>query len=193
MIKIYPSAVLREKCDSWNMQQVDGLLDGFLKYMKAIMYTFDGVGLAAPQIGEKKRIFVADITSDKEERNLGTNFMVFVNPVVLEKSEDEIDSEEGCLSFPGVSERVKRASEIKVRCDYPIWHGETEIEADGLLSRVIQHELDHLDGITLIDKVGSARQHFIRKNVKKRAKDVVTRQKILMSVVNKMLEGENNG
>jgi len=192
MIKLYPNPILKKVCEPYDLKQNEALLESLLRYMKAVLYAFDGVGLAAPQIGDAKRIFVIDITKSGTERQAGTNFMVFVNPEILE-STGEVNSEEGCLSFPGASAIIKRASLVRVKCDYPIYHGETELEAEGLLARVIQHEMDHLGGKTLIDHVGKTQQYFIRKNVKKNVKNELMRQKSFATIISKVLQGENNG
>ena len=109
------------------------------------MYESNGVGLAAPQVGILKRIFVVDVGAEEPEP------YVFINPVILEK-DGEQTGEEGCLSVPGYQGEVTRANHLRVRA-YDADMKEFELEADELLARCIQHEEDHLHGILYIDKV----------------------------------------
>ncbi len=111
------------------------------------MYEAQGVGLAAPQVGILKRIFVMDCGD--EEGN--PNPLVFINPEILEREGVQVDFE-GCLSVPGKSGKVARAMKVKVRALDENME-EFELEAEGLMARCIQHENDHLDGIVYVDKV----------------------------------------
>ena len=111
------------------------------------MYEAQGVGLAAPQVGILKRIFVMDCGD--EEGN--PNPLVFINPEILEREGVQVDFE-GCLSLPGKSGKVARAMKVKVRALDENME-EFELEAEGLMARCIQHENDHLDGIVYVDKV----------------------------------------
>ncbi|MBQ7247341.1 MAG: peptide deformylase [Lachnospiraceae bacterium] len=110
------------------------------------MYEADGVGLAAPQVGILRRIFVVDTTMDESEPQR----YVMINPEILEK-DGEQEGMEGCLSVPGKHAVVKRANRVKVRAqdENMEWF---ELEAEGLLARAIQHEYDHLDGIMYVDR-----------------------------------------
>ncbi len=110
------------------------------------MYEADGVGLAAPQVGILRRIFVVDTTMDESEPQR----YVMINPEILEK-DGEQEGMEGCLSVPGKHAVVKRAKRVKVRAqdENMEWF---ELEAEGLLARAIQHEYDHLDGIMYVDR-----------------------------------------
>ena len=113
------------------------------------MYDAEGIGIAAPQIGVSLRVCVMDLTrpDDSESQRL-----TLINPVMLESSKAVEKATEGCLSIPGMEEVVKRASRIVVRAQDEL--GRTfDLEAEGLLSRVIQHEVDHLDGILFFDRV----------------------------------------
>ena len=108
-----------------------------------------GIGLAAPQVGLSKRIFVVDIEGDKPR--------VFINPEIVETSLEMSDYEEGCLSFPGLYFNVKRPESLRIQA----WNEKGRpftIEADGLLARVILHENDHLDGKLFIDRVTPLRR-----------------------------------
>ncbi|NLY95405.1 MAG: peptide deformylase [Myxococcales bacterium] len=132
--------------------------------MAETMYAAPGVGLAAPQIGVSKRIFVIDIATGEDQPS---DLRVFVNPEILELGETCV-STEGCLSFPGSSEEVKRGKTVKVRAQNE--KGEFfELEADGLLAIAIQHENDHLDGKLLIDRVSLLRRRILHRQMAKRA------------------------
>ena len=113
--------------------------------MKETMNDSNGVGIAAVQVGVLRRIIVVEDTNTNEQK-------VFINPEIVEKSEEhEIDTE-GCLSVPGMKGQVDRALKIKVKAKNENME-DVEFEAEGLYAREIQHEVDHLDGILYIDKV----------------------------------------
>jgi peptide deformylase len=120
-----------------------------------IMHDSDGIGLAAPQVGISKRLLVTDISPiDKE-----FGAMIFVNPVIL-KSSGEVSLEEGCLSIPGIREEVIRPEEILLK--YQTIEGEEKVEAySGWMARVLQHEIDHLDGVLFIDHLSPIKQKLI--------------------------------
>jgi len=146
------------------VETFDEALQKLIDDMAETMYAAPGVGLAAPQIGESKRLFIIDIaTSDDEPSDL----RVFINPEILEKH-DTISFEEGCLSFPGVREEIDRAERVKVRALDR--HGEPfELEADGLLAIAIQHENDHLNGELMIDRLSLLRRRMVHRAMVKRA------------------------
>jgi peptide deformylase len=121
---------------------------GLIEDMKETMYAAPGVGLAAPQIGVAKRLFIVDTASDDEPSLL----RVFIDPEIVSR-EGSLLWEEGCLSFPGVHEEIERAAKVTVRAKDE--HGRPfEVVAEGLLSVAVQHEYDHLDGILMIDHMG---------------------------------------
>ncbi|SJZ30944.1 peptide deformylase [Selenihalanaerobacter shriftii] len=132
--------VLRTKTKS--VEKVTDKTRKLLKDMADTMHDADGVGLAAPQIGVSKKIFVVDI---------GEGLIKLINPELMESSGQEID-EEGCLSIPGESGKVSRAKKVVIKGLNQAGK-EVEIEAEGLLARALQHELDHLDGVLFVDKV----------------------------------------
>lgn len=126
------------------VDKVDKKILTLIKDMGETMYKADGVGLAAPQVGILKRIFVIDVYD-------GEGLRVFINPEILETKGVQ-DGEEGCLSIPGISEDVRRPNYVKVKALNE--KGEEFIlEAEELLARAICHENDHLDGILFIDHV----------------------------------------
>jgi peptide deformylase len=117
--------------------------------MLELMYEHRGLGLAGPQVGLPYRIFVANYEGDPEQRDLEG---VFINPRILEKK-GSVEGEEGCLSFPGLFQKVRRAKTVTV--DAYNLNGEVvEFELSDLRARIWQHEIDHLDGILFIDKLG---------------------------------------
>ena len=139
-IRKFGDDVLRKKCRE--VKEVDDRLLTLIEDMKETMYEADGVGLAAPQVGILKRLFVIDI---------GEGPLVFVNAEIIETSGSQID-EEGCLSLPGELKEVMRPNYVRARALNE--KGEQfEIEAEELLARAILHEYDHLNGTLFIDRV----------------------------------------
>ncbi|MEG0296081.1 MAG: peptide deformylase [Clostridium sp.] len=134
--------VLRKKSKA--VDEINPRILTLLNDMADTMYEADGVGLAAPQVGILKRIFVIDIYDDYGLR-------VFINPEILEKKGSQCD-DEGCLSIPGEAGEVERANYVKVKA-FNEKGEEFILEAEELLARAIQHEYDHLDGVLFIDHV----------------------------------------
>jgi len=130
--------------------------------MLETMYEERGVGLAATQIDFHRRLFVADCSED------GDDPRVFINPEIVEHI-GSVDSEEGCLSIPGIRETVSRAERVQVRA-LDAEGKPFELETDGLLSICIQHELDHLDGKLFIDYLSPLKRQRIRKKMEKAAR-----------------------
>jgi peptide deformylase len=158
-IVIWPDPVLKEIAKP--VDRVDDTIRRLLDDMADTMYAADGVGLAAPQIAELKRLIVID-TSPRQE---GQKLIHLVNPEII-RLEGETTYTEGCLSIPGEAEDVDRAAKAWVRAlDY---HGRPfEIEADGLLAIALQHETDHLNGTMFVDHLSSLKRELIRKRMKK--------------------------
>ena len=127
------------------------------------MYKAPGVGLAAPQVGEPIRMVVIDVS---EEKN---NLLTLINPVITEKSDEEVIGEEGCLSLPGIWEKVARSTSIVVKFT-DLQGNEQELHAEGLLAICIQHELDHLDGTVFIDHLSRLKYDRACAKLKKRRK-----------------------
>lgn len=141
-IRVNGDEVLRKKCKK--VDKINDRITTLIEDMIDTMYEADGVGLAAPQVGILKRIFVIDVYDDEGAR-------VFINPEILETNGSQI-GEEGCLSIPGESEEVERPNYVKVKALNEKGE-EFVLEAEGLLARAICHENDHLDGILYIDHV----------------------------------------
>ncbi len=156
----YPDPRLRQKAEL--VTTVTPELRKLVDDMAETMYAAPGVGLAATQIGEPHRIFLIDIASDDEPSKLH----VFINPELV-KTEGEQCAPEGCLSFPGITEEIKRASKVTVRAldreGQPF-----ELSAEGLLAVAIQHENDHLDGVLMIDKMGMLKKRIVQRKMAKR-------------------------
>ncbi len=156
----FPDQRLRNKATP--VSKVDAEIEQLIDDMFETMYQAPGIGLAAIQVNVPKRVITIDIS---EERNQP---LVLVNPEILVKSGEE-EMDEGCLSVPGVYERVKRADHIRFRALDR--HGEPfEMETDGLLAVCIQHEIDHLDGKLFVDYLSNLKRQRIRKKLVKEAR-----------------------
>ncbi len=157
----YPDPRLRQK--GLPIERVTPELERLIDDMAETMYAAPGVGLAATQIGEQHRLFLIDVAAEDEPSNL----MVFINPEITVKVGEQCGPE-GCLSFPGVSEDVKRAAKITVRALDR--QGQVfEIEAEGLLAVAVQHENDHLDGVLMIDRMGLLKKRIVTRKMQKRS------------------------
>lgn len=158
-ILIWPDPILKQR--ALPVEKVDDGIRRLLDDMAETMYAADGVGLAAPQIGELKRCIVID-TSPRQE---GQKLIHLVNPEIV-RAEGATTYTEGCLSIPGESEDVDRFARVWVRAlDY---HGKTfEIEAEDLLAIAVQHEHDHLEGTVFVDHLSSLKRELIRRRMKK--------------------------
>ena len=139
-IRVYGDPVLRQRASE--VTDVDGKLVALVEGMVETMYAAPGLGLAAPQVGVQKRLFVYDL-------NDGEGAKVIVNPVISE-SRGEWEYEEGCLSVPGLSWDIVRPKEVHLT-GYDLDGNEVSIEADELTARLFQHELDHLEGKLLLE------------------------------------------
>jgi len=154
----------RLKVRSEAVDQVDDAVRRLLDDMLESMYQAPGVGLSAIQVGVPKRIVTIDVTEAGEERQP----LYLVNPEITWYSDETALYDEGCLSLPEQFAEIERPEKIRVAfIDY---HGKAqELEADGLLSRCIQHELDHLDGVLFVDHLSSIKRSIIlRKLIKAR-------------------------
>ncbi|GAC1351934.1 MAG: peptide deformylase [Polyangiales bacterium] len=157
----YPDPRLREK--ALPVAKVTAEIRQLVDDMAETMYAAPGVGLAATQVGAPHRIFVVDTASDDEPSKL----QVFINPEILARDGDLI-WEEGCLSFPGVVEEITRAATVRVRA-LDIDGTAFELEAEGLLAIACQHELDHLDGVLMIDRMGMLKKRIVDRKMRRRA------------------------
>ena len=142
----FPHPILRHK--SRPIVRVDAELHELVNQMFEIMYDFRGVGLAANQVALPIRLFVANPSGDRKEKE---QEMVFINPVV-NKPKGTVEAEEGCLSLPGINANVFRSKSLDVNA-YDLQGNEIAGPVDGFLARIVQHELDHLDGVMFIDRL----------------------------------------
>jgi peptide deformylase len=143
----YPHPTLRHK--SKPIQRVDAELRRIVREMFDLMYEAKGVGLAANQVDLPMRMFVVNLESNPDE---GQEH-VFINPVVS-RSKGSDEKEEGCLSLPGLYGQVKRPQKITLNA-YDLGGNELELNLDDLFARVVQHELDHLDGVLFVDRLST--------------------------------------
>ncbi|MCP3665249.1 MAG: peptide deformylase [Gammaproteobacteria bacterium] len=169
----FPDSRLRNKARP--LIEVDDELRKFVDDLFETMYQAPGIGLAATQVNDSRRVVVIDISEDHDQP------ICLINPEILSK-EGEEKMDEGCLSVPGIYEPVVRADKIRVRALDP--KGEQqEFDAEGLLAVCIQHEMDHLDGKLFIDYLSNLKRQRIRKKLEKeerqlQAEDVAGHQVI---------------
>jgi peptide deformylase len=140
VIRVFGDPVLKQRAAE--VQEIDGSLVRLAEDMVETMYAAPGVGLAAPQVGVQKRLFVYDV---------GEGPQAIVNPRI-DESDGEWTFEEGCLSVPGLSWEIVRPKQVHL-VGHDLHGNEVSIEADEYLARVFQHELDHLDGTLLLDRL----------------------------------------
>ena len=155
----YPDPFLKQKClpvTSFD-KELKILADNMLK----TMYESEGIGLSAIQIGVLKRIIVIDITEELKKP------LILINPVITPSNSKFLEFKEGCLSFPGIYESVKRNEEIAV--DYNSVEGKKlSMKATGLLSICIQHEVDHLEGVVFLDRLSGLKRNRAEKKFLKK-------------------------
>jgi peptide deformylase len=156
----YPDPRLREKAKP--VAEITEEIRRLVEDMAETMYAAPGVGLAATQLGEAHRIFVIDVAGEDEPSQL----RVFINPEIVAR-EGACTWEEGCLSFPTIVEEIDRAERVRVRA-LGIDGKPFELEADGLLAIAVQHELDHLDGVLMIDRMGALKKRIVDRKMRRR-------------------------
>jgi len=150
-IYLYGEDVLRQKASP--VKKIDERVRELIRNMTETMRHGKGVGLAAPQVGELLRIIVAEVPQEQK------GVVALVNPKILESS-GSVEFEEGCLSVPGIWAKVKRAAEVTVDALTP--EGErVKRRYSGLLARVVQHEIDHLEGILFVDHLSILRRSMV--------------------------------
>jgi peptide deformylase len=158
-IRKFPDPAL--KVEARAVENIDGGLDRFVESMVQTMYAAPGVGLAATQVGDARRIIVLDT----DHAHLGKQLLKLINPEIVER-DGSIIWEEGCLSVVDYTAEVTRAARVLVRAWTPE-QKQIEIEADELLAVALQHEIDHLDGRLFIDRISRIKRDLYRR---KRAK-----------------------
>ena len=175
---IYGNPVLRKKSEP--VKEVTDEIRALADRMFGVMYAEEGIGLAAEQIGRTESVFVLDVPADADKNgqgspnNPGVNMpQAFINPEIIGASEETAPAEEGCLSFPKLYVSVTRPAEVVLR--YLDRDGTTQVlNAKGLLARAIQHELDHLNGVLLVDYLspsGRLKHALLLRKLKKLSKE----------------------
>ena len=159
-IRIYPDPILTQKAVS--VENVNDSIRQLLNEMAETMYVGSGIGLAAPQVGRSVRAIVVDASPRVD----GEKLIKLVNPVITFAEGSSVE-EEGCLSLPGFSENVTRAAKIVVEA-YNEQGKPVKIETDTFLATVLQHEIDHLDGILFIDYLSRLKRDIIKRKLRKK-------------------------
>lgn len=151
-VRIMGDPVLRHKAAP--VGEITDEMRRLIRDMFETMYAEEGVGLAAPQVGVSDRIIVIDPHIEGEDA------FALINPEIVQASKDTEKGEEGCLSIPGLRDLVERSVSVRVRGLTP--EGELrELEAEGLLARIVQHEVDHLDGILFLDRLSPLKRKLL--------------------------------
>ena len=151
-VRILGDPVLRQRANE--VAEVSEVTRQLIRDMFETMYAEEGVGLAAPQVGISERIIVVDPQQDDLPA------FALINPEILEASKETEKGEEGCLSIPGLRELVERSQRVVVRGLTP--EGEArQLDLEGLPARIIQHEVDHLDGVLFIDRVSALKRKML--------------------------------
>jgi peptide deformylase len=163
-ILTYPDKFLSEPTKP--VENIDEKIQNLIKDMASIMYQAPGIGLAAIQVGINKSLLIYDISPRDEKRSL----QVLINPRIVESEGTTISEDEGCLSFPDFRANVKRAACVLVE-GFDNEEKPLRIEAEGLLAVVLQHEIDHLNGILFIDRISSLKREMYKRRVKKNLKN----------------------
>ena len=160
-----PNELLRKKYLA--VEKVDKDLQKLMDDMLETMYAAPGIGLAAIQVGVPKRVLVLDIAQKEGHKNP----MFFINPEIIEKSENNSIYEEGCLSVPGQFAEINRPEKCHIK--YLDYNGQPkELETEGMLATCIQHEIDHLEGILFIDYLSKLKKTLIVKKLSKQKKEL---------------------
>jgi peptide deformylase len=157
-IRMMGDPVLRERATE--VSGVDEALRGLARSMFDTMYHAEGVGLAAPQVGVGQRLIVVD------SREAGSSPLTLVNPRVVETSDLAEKAEEGCLSIPGLRDVVERAVSVVVE-GLDLDERPVRVEAEGLLARILLHEIDHLDGVLFLDRLSPLKRRMLLKRWQK--------------------------
>ena len=155
----YGSPVLRRRADE--IKEIDESVRKLADEMFVTLERSRGVGLAAPQVGVSLRLIVLSIPQEDGSRWKA----VLVNPEIVRRA-GAVRSEEGCLSVPGVWEEISRAEAVEVK-GLDLDGKTVRVKGEGILARALQHELDHLDGILIVDRIGPLKRHVLKKQLKK--------------------------
>lgn len=157
-VNVFGDPILRKKAEPITEDFKD--LKVFIQNMFETMYSSDGVGLAAPQVGQSIRVFVLDTTTEEEDEPVGIK-RAFINPDIIEKYGDEWVMNEGCLSVPEIREDVLRPESVIIKYQDENFVDHEEI-FNGFTARVIQHEYDHLEGIIFVDYLNPLKKRILK-------------------------------
>lgn len=181
----YPYSSLKTKARK--VEAINNTIRALCQGMMSSMYEFNGVGLAANQVGLLVRVIVidtdqagarGDMRTTKEYQHSGVP-VAMINPEIIWSSEETFFADEGCLSLPGVTVNVKRYKSVRVK--YLTLHGqEHEVEADGLFGECIQHEIEHLDGITLMEHLSPLKRDIMMKKMTKKIQTLQYRKGLVI-------------
>jgi len=155
----YPHPILKKRSEA--VSRIDEEVKKLIQDMRETMYEASGIGLAACQIGVSRRVIVLDVSPMDPQHS----FFAVINPEIIAE-EGEIDHEEGCLSVPDCLEKVKRKEKVCVRGLSPEGM-EMEIKGEGILAIALQHEIDHTNGILILDRVSRLKREIYRNKLKK--------------------------
>ncbi len=158
-VRLYGDPVLRKIAEP--IDKFDDALHRLIEEMVVTLRAEDGVGLAAPQVGESIRLALIDITGGEKDP------VVFINPVIFNPSEQKESADEGCLSLPGITLSINRHVRVSVRALNAEGKEFVIENAEGLLARALQHEIDHLNGLMIIDHVSALQKTMISNKLKK--------------------------
>jgi peptide deformylase len=165
-IRHYPDPILRQK--THRVVKIDNTIELLIEDMVETMHAAPGVGLAANQIGVPLQVAVIDLTSHEEkEKGHPQPLVVIINPEIL-SLEGSVVEEEGCLSIPEYTEKVKRAAKVRVRAQDRTGK-KFELEAEGLMAKALQHEIDHLNGLLYVDRLSPLKKSVFKRRFKKMA------------------------
>jgi len=156
----YPHPLLKKR--SQEIEKIDENVRQLIQDMIETMYDANGVGLAACQVGVGKRIIVLDVSPMEPEQDL----FALINPEIVAE-EEEIDHEEGCLSVPDCQEIIKRKQKVRIR-GMSSEGKEVELEAQGILAIALQHEVDHLNGVLILDRMSGLKREIYRNKLRKK-------------------------
>lgn len=155
----YPHSVLKKR--SKEVDRIDEEVKKLIHDMAETMYEANGIGLAACQVGVPRRIIVLDVSPIDPKQS----FFAMINPEIVSE-EGEIDHEEGCLSVPDCLEKVRRKERVRVR-GMSLEGEEMEVAGEGILAFALQHEIDHTNGLLILDRVSRLKREIYRNKVKK--------------------------
>ena len=177
-IVAYGAHILKKKAKDVTLNPSE--LTPFIENLWETMYAASGVGLAAPQVGHSKRIFIIDASPFADDENLDTSERlalkefkeVFINPTIIDETGEEWPFNEGCLSIPNIREDVIRQDKVSIRYTNSDWEKKEETFT-GLAARIIQHEYDHIEGILFIDRLSSLKRRLLKGKLSQIAKGKV--------------------